>query len=261
MSESWTDPGSLEGEALRQWYLRSPADIERARQEAAARRYQDFFYGGASAGADPDSPVGRDVSASAQGIDRDPATSAPSVATDIDPGFTWVADGPNRWRSVRTDESGQSLGPSSYGLGLYGSPMARPILQDRSAVGPSPQPPADAGRGYVQLAAASPGFWDYVTPGGCANCHGYTPGTLPPTGGHSPFPPSYSPRRGDASGYGGSPKRRLPQCDVQYENDTERCNALPKPDARARCWASASERRAYCLSHDGEVGWPKLQTR
>jgi len=46
MSESWTDPASLEGDALTQWYQRSPADIEQERQAAAARRYQDFFYGG-----------------------------------------------------------------------------------------------------------------------------------------------------------------------------------------------------------------------
>jgi hypothetical protein len=120
-------------------------------------------------------------------------------------------------------------------------------------------PDVDPRASYVQLAAAPPGFWDHWSPRGCANCHGYTPGTLPPVGRQSPFPPGYSPRSG--SGQGGSPKRRLPQCDVQYENDTERCYLLPKPDARARCWASASERRAYCLSHDGEVGWPKLQTR
>ena len=44
MPESWIDPESLEGDALTQWYLRSPVDVERERQEAAARRYEDFFY-------------------------------------------------------------------------------------------------------------------------------------------------------------------------------------------------------------------------
>ena len=37
------DPGALEGDALRRWYMRSPAEIEQERQRAAARRYEDFF--------------------------------------------------------------------------------------------------------------------------------------------------------------------------------------------------------------------------
>ena len=36
MTDSWTDPASLQGDALTQWYLRSPADVERQRQTAAA---------------------------------------------------------------------------------------------------------------------------------------------------------------------------------------------------------------------------------
>lgn len=48
MSDSWIDPGRLEGDALRHWYQRSPADIEQERQRTAARRHQDFFYGPAS---------------------------------------------------------------------------------------------------------------------------------------------------------------------------------------------------------------------
>lgn len=39
------DPSRLNGDALRRWYLRSPADIEHERQEAAAQRYRDFFGG------------------------------------------------------------------------------------------------------------------------------------------------------------------------------------------------------------------------
>jgi hypothetical protein len=45
MPVNWTDPESLEGDALRRWYLRSPAEVEQERQAAADRRYQDFFYG------------------------------------------------------------------------------------------------------------------------------------------------------------------------------------------------------------------------
>ncbi|MFL5296517.1 MAG: hypothetical protein ACJ798_09070 [Phenylobacterium sp.] len=111
MSDSWIDPGSLEGDALRQWYLRSPAEVERERREAAARRYQDFFYGGA--GYDPDPQVGREAPTSSQDIDPgfavpapagniDPGFAMPAPSRDIDPGFTWVAAGPNRFRSVRS---------------------------------------------------------------------------------------------------------------------------------------------------------------
>ena len=123
MSESWIDPGSLEGDALRQWYLRSPADLERERQEAAARRYQDFFYGSAP-GNNPDPRFGPEVPASGQGIDPAFAPPAPSgdidpgfamspPSRDIDPGFTWVAAGPNRFRSVRIATDGQSTLPTS----------------------------------------------------------------------------------------------------------------------------------------------------
>jgi hypothetical protein len=37
------DPASLEGEALRRWYIRSPDDIEVERQSAEAQRYDNFF--------------------------------------------------------------------------------------------------------------------------------------------------------------------------------------------------------------------------
>jgi hypothetical protein len=110
VSESWIDPGSLEGDALRQWYLRSPADVEQDRQEAAARRYQDFFDGSVP-GKDADPQLGPDGPIPGQGIDPGFAMQAPS--RDIDPGFTWVADGPNRLRSVRITTDGQLTGPSS----------------------------------------------------------------------------------------------------------------------------------------------------
>ena len=50
MAVEQIDPGTLEGDALKRWYLRSPADIEQQRQEAAAQRYKEFF--GDSAGVD-----------------------------------------------------------------------------------------------------------------------------------------------------------------------------------------------------------------
>lgn len=147
-----------------------------------------------------------------------------SAATGDGP--AWAANGFNRWRG-----------------------------QDQSAYGPA----SDTRSGQFQLAAASQAA---AAPGvvNCPTCHGRVPPLLP-----FPFPflpgGPFLRDTPSASSGGGSPKRRLPQCDVQYENDSERCNDLPAPDARGRCWASASERRAYCISHEGEVGWPKLQTR
>lgn len=116
MSEGWIDPGSLQGDALTQWYLRSPADLERERQEAAARRYQEFFYGGV--GNDSDPQFGREVPVSSQDIDpafampaptgnNDPGFAMPAPPGDIDPGFAGVAAGPNGPRGVGIATDGQ----------------------------------------------------------------------------------------------------------------------------------------------------------
>jgi len=43
MAYGQIDPARLEGEALRRWYLRSPAEIEDARRSAADQRYDLFF--------------------------------------------------------------------------------------------------------------------------------------------------------------------------------------------------------------------------
>lgn len=48
------DPMTLTGEALRRWYLRSPAEIEREREVAKQRRYDDYFGGGGSTAAPED---------------------------------------------------------------------------------------------------------------------------------------------------------------------------------------------------------------
>ena len=49
------------------------------------------------------------------------------------------------------------------------------------------------------------------------------------------------------------------QCQRQYESDSKICRILPTPYLRQECWASASERQAYCIRTGGEVGWPPLQ--
>lgn len=43
MAYGQIDPARLEGDALRRWYLRSPADIEEERRSAAAQCYDRFF--------------------------------------------------------------------------------------------------------------------------------------------------------------------------------------------------------------------------
>jgi hypothetical protein len=118
------------------------------------------------------------------------------------------------------------------------------------------------GHGYKLAAANPPGFWDYWSPRGCRNCHGYTPETLPPIGGHSPIPPSYSPRSGVSGGSGRSePNRRNPkQCDLQHEADSQICSRQPSLEDIAICRASASRRLAHCLSTKGEVNYPPLDT-
>jgi hypothetical protein len=69
------DPVTLGGTTLRNWYVRSPGEIEQERQAAAAQRYQDFFH----------SPDWRDV---------DPGfrVGLGQTARDIDPGFTPISD-------------------------------------------------------------------------------------------------------------------------------------------------------------------------
>lgn len=96
-------------------------------------------------------------------------------------------------------------------------------------------------------------------PDTCIGCHGRLPPLLPPFG-PFPFPPATLPLLRNIPGSlpsGGGDKK---QCDIQYQNDTRICARQPKPQDIAICRASASERLAYCNSHDGEVGTPSLDT-
>jgi len=66
VSYSPIDPASLSGDALDDWYGRSPDQVAADRQAAAAARYNDFFGLGALAGsleesADGDQPSVSDV--------------------------------------------------------------------------------------------------------------------------------------------------------------------------------------------------------
>lgn len=169
---------------------------------------------------------------------------------------------PNTGMSWNTSDAGQSDAQDADPTSL---PNASP---------PGPYDlyqPDSINSGHYQLAAATiPGFWGHWTVPSCANCHGYTPGTLPPAGGHFPFPPNYSPRSGGSDGSGGPPSSsggrgsagsNPPQCAIQYDNDSAICRRLPNPGARGRCWESAAEREAYCIRSKGEVRFPPLITR
>lgn len=91
----------------------------------------------------------------------------------------------------------------------------------------------------------------------CPSCHGRVQAPLP-----FPFPWSgvpglrFPPGATPANPSGPHPK----QCEVQNAEDTAVCSGLPTPKARALCRESASEREAYCIKTNGEVGWPPLQT-
>jgi len=108
MADDPIDPATLQGDALTRWYLRSPDDIERERQSAAAQRYDAFFGNG---DIDPGSSRGPELPShdADPGFTRDSETSTP----DVDPAFTWVPAGPNRWRSVRvaSDNAPASVTP------------------------------------------------------------------------------------------------------------------------------------------------------
>lgn len=149
-----------------------------------------------------------------------------------DTGLAWRPAGDNRWQSQR-------------------------LSADQS----STSTPTNAG-GYQLAATAGPrGFWDYWGVPGCANCHGYTPDTLPPFGGHSPFPPSYSPRSGNPGESSPQPRKEdHPQCEMQDRRDRGICTQQPTERTKAACHASATNRREWCDSHDGEIGTPDLFT-
>jgi len=114
------DVGSLEGDALTRWYLRSPAEVEQQREDEAAERYQSFFYG--TSGLGPDVGFAREAPGADRDVDPDFAASLPSTSQDVDPGFTWAQVGPNRFRSVKLTRDDHSGEPSPIGPAPYSGP-------------------------------------------------------------------------------------------------------------------------------------------
>lgn len=85
------DPARLQGEALRRWYLRSPAEIEHERQRAADAAYDAYFLP-----ASQSVPPGAERKASAgegSGFDR--------------AGFIWSQVGERRWRGSQARPDSQ----------------------------------------------------------------------------------------------------------------------------------------------------------
>ena len=89
MAYGQIDPARLQGEALRRWYLRSPAEIEEERRKKAASAYDSFF--------------GSENSTSRSS----PLQSRGNGRADGATGLAWTAIGDNRWRGVRLSADDQ----------------------------------------------------------------------------------------------------------------------------------------------------------
>jgi hypothetical protein len=209
MAYSQIDPARLEGDALTNWYLRSPDDIEQERQAAAARRYDDFFAGGSAEWQTPDQP--------GQGAD-------PGAGSDT-----------RRLSVVASPDRSQA--PSS-------DPKAS------AEVGPG---------GADQSTTYAPSITRVAAPAWlCSGCHGSGISPVPPLFSKPPWAvpwtpgPNLTPRK--------PAKPHPPQCAMQNMNDSRICSREPYDAWKSVCLESASEREAYCISHDGEVGWPPLET-
>lgn len=105
--------------------MRSPAEIEQERQQAAAERYEDFFGDSGGMDSDPGS------SAADKGIDRSAGAVPEQPTEDSDPGFTWVPAGPNRLRSIPVSDGpgglSQRAGDSGVAAALLGSGNTPPF--------------------------------------------------------------------------------------------------------------------------------------
>lgn len=209
------DPARLEGDALTRWYLRSPADIEAEKRQAASRAYDAFF----SQPEDLQSNGG-------------PEPASASAAASDDTGSTvadlfWRQTGPNRFSAERASQPMLASGADTRGF---------------------------------QLAAASFPFWGRWPSNGCTNCHNPRTGDLRPDSIPGPRPPTFSPRVGSGPGGPSQERRRdkYPQCEMQERQDRGICAQQPTEPAKAACNASATERRVWCDTHQGEIGKPDL---
>ena len=138
------DPARLNGDALTQWYLRSPAEIEEEKRQAASRAHNAFF-------SQPDDPRPHGGSEAAS-MPAAASTDAGSSHADV----IWRQIGPNRLRSERAsvplqmsdaDTSGFQLAAATFpawgrwpinGCINCHNPRTGDLLPGR---GPAPSPP------------------------------------------------------------------------------------------------------------------------
>jgi hypothetical protein len=106
MASGQIDPARLDGDALRQWYLRSPADIEEEKRQAAARAYDAFF-------SQPEDTQRDDGWAAAPG----PATGSPADASNGGDRI-WRQVGPNRFQSARASADSMPASDADAGYQL-----------------------------------------------------------------------------------------------------------------------------------------------
>lgn len=142
MAFSQVDPSRLQGDDLRRWHLRIPAEIEQERQGAQAQRYNAFFGGIRPT---THSPVDRE---SVGG-----ASTPREVANNDD--FPWGFTGPNSWstgQSPGSDFNSKSAKTPAGGQQFAENGQFCPFCH-----GPSVAPPPPA--------LAIPPNWPLWTPG------------------------------------------------------------------------------------------------
>lgn len=100
----------------------------------------------------------------------------------------------------------------------------------------------------------------------CVGCHGrlpsppHIPGMLPPFG-ELPLPGGFPVFRNLPGATPSGPRNEgRKECELQDRNDRRICGRQPTAEDRARCHASASERRANCDRPGGTIGDPALDT-
>jgi hypothetical protein len=101
MAERQIDPARLEGEDLKRWYLRSPAEVEADRQAAQSLRYRDFF---------DSTPIDE-----RQDHEASPIRQTPPLSDDV----LWIANGGGGYRAIRSGSNDfgaalQSDQPANY---------------------------------------------------------------------------------------------------------------------------------------------------
>lgn len=217
------DPSRLQGDALRRWYSRTPAEIEEQRKAAVDRAHREFFF------------------PSQNSTPRSGLPGAPINDALITIGGP---DGLGRREGEQALVRHQAQG-AAFGVGSEGGRWARPRAAAESFA--SRTRISAESDSCVSCHGAVPPPINLPPPFGTF--------PLPPV--VLPFLPNGSGGSGGGAPGGKNPK----QCAMQYENDSYICNGLDGAAARRHCWESAAQREAHCIKSRGEIGIPPLITR